>query len=464
MRLFRQRLTIDEFVRTRLTFLWSKDREQYWDAARRDCNDAAFDNVDPAVFYANMRAAYLQLIGLSVTLSQKGNLAISLIYHSAAKEALSTAPLIYSLSEAYNRAYGSDHHDGVRGMVRLFNHNVAHNLLSPATLELLYGHFAIVAQRMLAEARDLKLVASAPGVAAAKLTPVHHAPVIEAPAQHDKDEARRSLRSTWPDALPPIAASANTILVDLSSRIAQGAKEFASIEIDTAGEMSKFPDRQLRQDMTFAYEGTGNPYFDRLPGGELARQAPHLTSVRPEASVSDDMLARRTALEFVWLALHVADRMLYQRFNEADRRLLNIHLTWRAVECLQLPGAPTEERDRFLAFFLHGFNVRADGYARSKILPTGKTETAPAQEGAIGCLGEIVWRLRNAQDNLFTVNEVKYYPTVADAIRAGETGRLVDYAEYIGSRRLGLRAGQIISSIDFGKSLDAIRSAMLTSS
>jgi hypothetical protein len=190
MGLFKTKITLADFVKSRTAFLLSADREEYWEVARAEAGDRVLANVPRDVYHANMRGAYLQLLGVSVML-RGVNVATQLLYGATMERALADYPQLRDLYGLYNSAYGSDPDDGLRGMVRLFDQRVANGSLRPETRELLYYHFVAVEQKMLAEIKALRLVYSEvdSGVTSATAS----SPPREAGKKEDDSEVLRSL-------------------------------------------------------------------------------------------------------------------------------------------------------------------------------------------------------------------------------------------------------------------------------
>jgi hypothetical protein len=157
MGLFKAKITIDEFVKSRAAFLLSTDREKHWEDARVGAGDTVLANVPRDVYYAHMRAAYLQLLGLSVTL-RGVDVATRMVYGATMRAALAGHPKLLDLYGLYNSAYGSNPRDGMRGMVQVFDQSVTNGLLRAETRELFYYHFVAVENKMLAEIKVLRLV------------------------------------------------------------------------------------------------------------------------------------------------------------------------------------------------------------------------------------------------------------------------------------------------------------------
>ena len=65
---FKKKVTIEDYCRTKLTRLFSQDREATRDDPRNRCNDAAHLNeVDRKAYYDNLRAAMIELMTVAVS-------------------------------------------------------------------------------------------------------------------------------------------------------------------------------------------------------------------------------------------------------------------------------------------------------------------------------------------------------------------------------------------------------------
>jgi len=156
MSLFKKKMGVQEFCRLKWNFLCSSDRETVWEKLRAATEDPALQTVDAMTYYSNLRAAYLELLGVSVVRTHKPKIAME--FGFALDECTGDYPEIKKLQGLYNNAYGSSSSDGIRAMVGLFSRNLSGSKLNDQTLDIVYTEFVGVIQQMLEEFKNIKLV------------------------------------------------------------------------------------------------------------------------------------------------------------------------------------------------------------------------------------------------------------------------------------------------------------------
>ena len=60
---------VGDYCNRKLERLFSQDREATWESLRNRCNDASLNSVDAGLYYANLRAAMLELMLIAITKS-----------------------------------------------------------------------------------------------------------------------------------------------------------------------------------------------------------------------------------------------------------------------------------------------------------------------------------------------------------------------------------------------------------
>src|SRR5947207_1088142 len=63
---FKNKVTIEDYCRGKLTRLFSQERETTWDDLKIRCNDAHLNQADRKAYYDNLRAAMIQLMMIPV--------------------------------------------------------------------------------------------------------------------------------------------------------------------------------------------------------------------------------------------------------------------------------------------------------------------------------------------------------------------------------------------------------------
>jgi hypothetical protein len=151
-------------------------------------------------------------------------------------------------------------------------------------------------------------------------------------------------------------------------------------------------------------------------------------------------LRTRLTMEYAWFFLHLVDRVSFQRLGDPGRINLNNAVRPKVLATLLSEGLTAEQVVEFRQFFMHAYNVRAQGYACVQGLATHPETHA---KGVFDCFGEMVYLLttRPLADDWMSVMPHRCYATAAEAVKEGETDRITDFADYATANDIGARAG-----------------------
>ncbi len=160
--LFKKKVTVEDYCCGKLALLFSPEREATWDSLWSRCNDAALNQADKNLYYDNLRAAMIELMGIAITKNCKIEPAIAarIYMDNYLKKRGMTA--ISSLRHDYNGAFGCSYSDGVTQMVQLFAERVTQSKMGEPTKQQFYIEFYGIWKMLFEEFKSIKLVAPTP--------------------------------------------------------------------------------------------------------------------------------------------------------------------------------------------------------------------------------------------------------------------------------------------------------------
>jgi len=149
--------SMENTVRKKVDYVYSSERDGEWLFFRDSLQDANLMSVPQSVFIANMRAAYLQLVGGAMMKAMGGFSALRnrmpevMEYYGYLEDAIKGRdPEIIRLRDIYNKAYGSSP-NGIKAMVPEMNRRVTNGRMASRSLGVLEEHLSAVALSMLGD-------------------------------------------------------------------------------------------------------------------------------------------------------------------------------------------------------------------------------------------------------------------------------------------------------------------------
>jgi|SRR5450432_2096954 len=156
---FKKKVAVSEYCNAKFNHLFSKERETIWLKLIEECNDPALKSTNKIYYFNNMKAIYLQLLGIGVT--KNSSLDAGSDFHSDWNHYSKANNLmeIDRLYSQYNQAFASSYVDGIKEMTAFFFNNLTDSEVSPETFELFYSGFYGVLSKIFLEFKKIKLTA-----------------------------------------------------------------------------------------------------------------------------------------------------------------------------------------------------------------------------------------------------------------------------------------------------------------
>jgi len=148
---------MENTIREKVEFVYSPARDEEWTFLRESLQDSALMAASQALFIANMRAAYLQLVTGAMVKAMGGMETFRTRapermhnYEIFAVAIQGRDPEIERLKDIYNQAYGSSP-NGIHAMVPELNRRITGGQMSSKTQGVLVEHLTSVAYSMLGD-------------------------------------------------------------------------------------------------------------------------------------------------------------------------------------------------------------------------------------------------------------------------------------------------------------------------
>ena len=148
---------MENTIREKVEFVYSPARDEEWTFLRESLQDPALMAASQALFIANMRAAYLQLVTGAMVKAMGGMETFRTRapermhnYEIFAVAIQGRDPEIERLKDIYNQAYGSST-NGIHAMVPELNRRITGGRMSPRSQGVLAEHLTSVAYSMLGD-------------------------------------------------------------------------------------------------------------------------------------------------------------------------------------------------------------------------------------------------------------------------------------------------------------------------
>jgi len=133
------KLTIESFCNDQWIKMTALETQSIWRAFIEQSGDKELCKVDLETFSNCMIGAYSQLLRIAVMNTQKNDVALFFGMHLSTK--LKTVPQAEQFFEEFNKAYGSDYHDGIKGMANAFKDMMKPLDISTETIDKIYHEF-----------------------------------------------------------------------------------------------------------------------------------------------------------------------------------------------------------------------------------------------------------------------------------------------------------------------------------
>ena len=158
--LFKKKISVEDYCRSNLTPLLSKERELTWEAMRRTCNDSQLNGVEAQLYYKHLRAVFIQL--MLISLAKNCNIYVSSDAHVFMMLLLKEHNLsdIDAICMEYSEAFASSTTDGVLQMVLHFSERLTASRMHEKTIETLYAEFYGILRLFFNDFKSIKLVNS----------------------------------------------------------------------------------------------------------------------------------------------------------------------------------------------------------------------------------------------------------------------------------------------------------------
>jgi hypothetical protein len=159
MFLFRKRVKVEAYCDASLAAVCLQEREITWEKLRLDCDDPALSRVDAQLYYAHLRAIFIQL--MFVGIAKNFGVYVSSDAGFFTTNFLKNRGLagIDEIVNTYSQAFASGG-DGVSQIVLHFSDFLTDARLKPATLDRLYVEFYAILKVFFDDFRKIKLVTS----------------------------------------------------------------------------------------------------------------------------------------------------------------------------------------------------------------------------------------------------------------------------------------------------------------
>lgn len=159
MFLFRKRVNVEAYCDASLAAVCSHERETTWETLRRDCHDPALSQVDAQLYYAHLRAIFVQLMFIGIAKNFGVYVGSDAGFFTADFLKKRGVPEIDEIAHTYSQAFASGG-DGVRQMVLHFSDSLTDSRLWPTTIDQLYFEFYAILRVFFDDFRKIKLVTS----------------------------------------------------------------------------------------------------------------------------------------------------------------------------------------------------------------------------------------------------------------------------------------------------------------
>src|ERR1017187_1764838 len=109
---FKKKVPIENYCETKFDYLFSPNRESVWLGLLESCSDPELKSVNKIYYFDNIKAFYLQLLGIGV--AKNSRLDVGSDFHSNWYHYYKANNLIEidRLGHEYNQAFGSSYSDG----------------------------------------------------------------------------------------------------------------------------------------------------------------------------------------------------------------------------------------------------------------------------------------------------------------------------------------------------------------
>jgi hypothetical protein len=154
---FKKKVSVTDYCTDKLDFLFSPEREATWDGLRTRCNDAVLNQADRILYYDNVKAIMLRVLGIAI--AKNCNLDSGVAATVFISNYLKTRGLtkIYSLSGEYSAAFGASTSDGLMLVIELFADKVTQSKMEESSKREFFMEFSGVWKKLFEEFKSIKL-------------------------------------------------------------------------------------------------------------------------------------------------------------------------------------------------------------------------------------------------------------------------------------------------------------------